>query len=37
LAKILDQASHILPYRRRQMAYDFILAETLDSGSCDES
>jgi len=30
---ILDQASHFLPYRRRQMVYDHLKCKTLVSSS----
>ena len=31
--EILDQASHTLPYRRRQMVYDHLKSKTLVSSS----
>ena len=30
---MLDQASHNLPYRRRQMVQDYVEAKALDSSS----
>ena len=31
--EVLDQASHNLPYRRRQMVYDYLKPKALDSSS----
>jgi len=31
--EILDQASHTLPYRRRQMVYVYLKPKTLESSS----
>ena len=31
--EILDQASHNLPYKRRQMVYDYLKSKTLDTYS----